>query len=229
MLQKILLNNSQRATVGQVNNLQDFVSGTLNVLFKDLITEDPVILKGFRLYNNTVGTTVPTIDSACYLELFDSMCLHTDMAAGSYLFLGTSADARYKLTLTRNAVNYIEIDLDTQGETPTLGTFWQQSSKQEFTQTVNSNERVVVSASTVYVVAGAFTVGRLPLFKVTVDVAGNITTIEDCRNMMFRLADNELGSAYDAQWMYPWTQGVTDESNDIRTGGVSYSNRYKNL
>jgi hypothetical protein len=144
-----------------------------------------LILTGFEISNYNTIFTVPGFS----LTIDDVVLFHSQAAtqsAGFYVFSGT--EPNISVSLSPNATNFVEADLGSSSGTPDVRAFWDPAANSgvggEFTDTVDTviNLQINVTAN----ITG-FTSGKMPLYKVITNPSGIVTSVQDCRNLLFRL------------------------------------------
>jgi hypothetical protein len=184
---------------------------------------NPYILQGFTLASWSVGQLPSTLQ----LITAGSVVFHYPASEnGTMLFVPSnrapetlsSSNARIVGSFTANQVNYVALDYVRLEDATTSGSvqFLDATTKTSTPKTIPLG-RVLDYRIHISTVPFSSTANFCPIFKVTLDANGLITTLEDARTMYFRLAlggdsPNPLGT-------YSWPQGRAPENSQSFTGG----------
>jgi hypothetical protein len=185
VLQRVSFEPNERLDTPDARALEAFSLNDWRFFLSGFLSPQSYVLAGFEIANYATIFTVPGFQ----LTLSDVVLFHseaTTQAAGFYVFAGTEQNA--SVSLSPSATNYVEATLTDASGTPDVRAFWDESANGgqggEFTDTINTviNLDLQVTSN----ITG-FTNGKIPLFKVVTNSSGIVTSVEDCRNLFFRL------------------------------------------
>jgi hypothetical protein len=195
ILQRLAFNPQRRFDLPDLKSMEAYGQNDWSYFLKGFLSEDSYILSGFDLTNFSslfTGLTIKIRQSQ--VALFHSEA--TTQAQGFYVSAGNEADA--SLALSANATNYIEIDLSVETGAPDERAFWDPANEVEYSSTADTVVNLVLNITSN---STGFTAGRLPLYKV-VTGASAITSVQDCRNLLFRLGTG--GTSPNASNSFTW-------------------------
>ena len=199
LAQKVKLWPDERLDKIDFDNVSSFIGADFNNFFKNIVVDTSHIVTGFRIYSLPTGGTDSPVNSPVYVELVDSVILHSSATSGSKFYVGSNSLDRAQVSLVSNNTNYIELDLTTETAGEDTRVFWSKDNEEEYTQTVDTVTNLIASVT---VNTTGWTGGTVvPLAEIDVNVGGTITAIKDRRNLFFRLG---TGQPYDAtaEWSY---------------------------
>ena len=203
VLGRILVSSAERIDLADLLSIDSYVGGDFKYLLKGLVGDDiPYVLKGFEIIDavSAKGTT------SCSIKVADSVVFFPGSDAGSF-FYGLPEGDPMSLPLVPElhpqATNYVYITLTTTTTSSDSRGFWDPDKDGgaggEFPRDVNTES---VLSCQVGVSVASFPTGTVPIAKIGVDVNNQIETIEDCRNMLFRLGSGGINP--DPLAKYSW-------------------------
>lgn len=192
VLGRLLIASAERVDLPDLLSIDSFVAGDFKFLLKGLVGDGkPLILKGFDVINpqDAIGSQSVSIRVA------DSVVLYPGSTAGPF-FHGLPEGNPNALPvvpeLRKNATNYVYLTFSTFGTSKDTRAFWDPDLDGgvggEFTQDIDTESvlKIEVNVST-----SSFPDNTIPICKVVVGPAV-IESIEDARDMMFRLGSGGL-------------------------------------
>lgn len=192
VLGRLLVSSAERLDLPDFLSVDSYTQGDFKYLMKSFVGDDkPYILKGFDVINpnNAIGTQNISIRVA------DSIVYYPGSSAGPYfhgLSEGNLLSAPLVPELRKNATNYVYLTLTTVDAAKDTRAFWDPDKEAgnggEFTQDVNTQ---TVLTAEVNVSVSSFPENTIPVCKVVVGT-NFITSIQDARDMMFRLGSGGL-------------------------------------
>lgn len=207
VLGRLLVSSAERLDLPDFLSIDSYTQGDFKYLLKSFVGDDkPFILKGFDVINpgNAIGTQNISVRVA------DSVVYYPGSLAGPYfhgLEEGNSQSAPLVPELRKNATNYVYLTLTTTEAAKDTRAFWDPDKEGgeggEFTQDVNTQTVLSVDIN---VSVSSFPENTVPVCKVVVG-ANFIDTIEDARDMMFRLGSGGLNP--DPLDRYDWREDPT--------------------
>lgn len=192
VLGRLLVSSAERLDLPDFLSIDSYVQGDFKYLLNSFVGDSkPFVLKGFDVINpgNSVGTQNVSIRVA------NSVVYYPGSSAGPFFFgleEGNSQAAPLVPELRKNATNYVYLTLSTSEAGKDTRAFWDPDKNGgdggEFTQDVNTQSvlSVVVNVS-----VSSFPENTIPVCKVVVG-PNFITSIQDCRDMMFRLGSGGI-------------------------------------
>ncbi|MDE1867985.1 MAG: hypothetical protein KGI08_09795, partial [Thaumarchaeota archaeon] len=217
-----------RVDIPSLRALESSVAGDFDVLAgKMLAGKEAIVINSFNII---VSGAIGKAASALTVNVQDGLLLHYLASESGTIFASSPTDTTQTLSSTNSAVsgdfisgqvNYVGLDLLRSPDTTTDDTvaFINPSTNKESNKIVplarTLSYKFVISTSDFSQAANI-----LPLAKVTVDTSGNVTNVEDARNLFFRLGSG--GSFPNTANSYSWPQGrteVTDTTKDTFSGG----------
>jgi hypothetical protein len=201
VLQRVSFEPNERLDTPDARALEAFALNDWRFFLSGFFSPTSYVLTGFEISNYATIFTVPGFQ----ITLSDVVLFHsqaTSQAAGFYVFAGTEQNS--VVSLSPSATNFIEATLTDASGTPDVRAFWDESANGgqggEFTDTINTVinlELQVVSNIT------GFTSGNIPLYKVVTNSSGIVTSVEDCRNLFFRLGSGGNSPNPNNSFAYP--------------------------
>lgn len=223
VLGRLLVSSAERLDLPDFLSIDSYTQGDFKYLLKSFVGDDkPFILKGFDVINpgNAIGTQNVSIRVA------DSVVYYPGSLAGPFFYgleEGNTQAAPLVPELRKNATNYVYLTLTTSEAAKDTRAFWDPDKEGgdggEFTQDVNT--QTVLSAD-INVSASSFPENTIPVAIIEVG-ANFITSIQDARDMMFRLGSGGLNP--DPLARYDWRDDPTaaherSEPNTIMTNAL---------
>ena len=181
--------SSQRVDIQDLKALDSSVNFDFASLIKAMQGDVPYILRGFDLDTTTIGSSKDLLQ----LQVDSAVVWMPGQTAGPFLRVnpGTaneilnSANSKLIGSFANNTTNYVSIQFlrSADDTTSDVVSLWDVDSQSEFTKIIPRglviDYRIVVSQSDFGT--------NSPIAKVTLDVAGNATSIENCKQSLFRL------------------------------------------
>lgn len=223
VLGRLLVSSAERLDLPDFLSIDSYVQGDFKYLLRSFVGADtPFVLKGFDVINpeSAVGTQNISVRVA------DSVVYYPDSLAGPFfhgLEEGNTQSAPLVPELRKNATNYVYLTLTTTEAAKDTRAFWDPDKEGgeggEFTQDVNT--QTVLSAD-INVSVSSFPENTVPVCKVVVG-ANFIESIEDARDMMFRLGSGGLNP--NPLSRYNWRKDPTvaydrSEPNTVMTSAL---------
>lgn len=201
ILQRVAFYPNERFDIPDARALEAFSQNDWRFFLTGVWSNQSYILSGFEITNYSNIFSVPGIK----IQLNDVVAIHTEattQANGFYVSTGTEADA--VLNLSPNATNFIEADFIVSTGTPDTRAFWDTGADAgdgaEFTDTVDT---VINLGLTVSSNVSSFTTGKIKLYKITTNSSGVATSVQDCRDLFWRLGSG--GSSPDPDSDFSWS------------------------
>lgn len=225
VLSRLLLGSQQRVDLTDLLSIESFVSSDFRHLIKSFVGSSPMVLKGFEVIDAplSIGTTSISIKVA------DSVVFNPESTVGSFFYglpEGNSLSTPLSPELRLNATNYVYVTFSSIGTAQDNKAFYDTDinggSGGEFNQDVNTQSTIIAQLN---VSVSTFPAGTIPVCKITMN-SSVITSITDCRNMMFRLGSGGVSpnpnntypfralpsSAYKRDELPPTTTSSGDQS-----------------
>lgn len=185
ILQKVSLYPQERLDVQDARALEAFSQNDWAYFLKGIVSTKSQIVTGFDVTN--WGDIFR--DGGVRLQQSNVSLIHpeaTTQAMGFYISAGSEPDAQ--LVLNPNTINFVEVDLSTEGGARDVRAFWDPAANGgqggEYTDTVDT---VINLALNISVNISGFSSGRIPLYKIQTDSSNKVIEITDCRPLLFRL------------------------------------------
>jgi hypothetical protein len=192
VLGRLLVSSAERLDLPDFLSVDSYTQGDFKYLMKSFVGNDkPFILKGFDVIQpeNAIGTQNVSIRVA------DSVMYYPGSLAGPFFYgleEGNIQAAPLVPELRKNSTNYVYLVLSTKDAAKDTRAFWDPDKNGgeggEFTQDVNT--QTLLSAE-VNVSVSSFPDNTVPVCKIVVG-PNFIESIEDARDMMFRLGSGGL-------------------------------------
>ncbi len=192
VLGRLLIASAERVDLPDLLSIDSFVAGDFKFLLKGLIGDGkPLILKGFDVINpgDAIGS------QSISVRVADSVVLYPGSNAGPFfhgLPEGNASAQPLIPELRKNATNYVYLTFSTFDTSKDTRAFWDPDldggAGGEFTQDINTES---VLKADINVSTSSFPDNTIPVCKVVVGPAV-IESIEDARDMMFRLGGGGL-------------------------------------
>ena len=188
ILGRILISSAERLDLNDISSIDSFVAGDFKYLIQSFVGDStPYVLKGFDVIDPSgcIGTT------SCTIRVADSVVYYPTSSAGSFFYglpAGSPASLPLIPELKSSATNYIYLTFTTTELAADSRAFWDPDQNGgaggEFSQEVNTESMLSIATNTS---VSTFPEGTIPIAKVTTDGSGIIQSVQDCRDMMFRL------------------------------------------
>ena len=192
VLGRLLVSSAERLDLADFLSIDSFSQGDFKYLMKSFVGSDrPYILAGFDIINpdTAIGTASVSIRVA------DSVVYSPESLAGPFfhgLEEGNALSAPLVPQLKVNNTNFVYLTLTTTDKAQDTRSFWDPDKEAgaggEFTQDVNTQTALVASIN---VSVSSFPANTIPIAKIVVG-SSFISSIEDARDMMFRLGSGGL-------------------------------------
>lgn len=189
VLQKVRLISNERLDLPDFLNLDNFACADWAAYFEKFISSSSQIISGFEILNPS--PLIGSSNTEITVVIADSVMFHPTAAnVKCGFYVAASSEANQTVSLTPNAINYIEFDQIEETGAPDIRKIWDPSANgnegAEFSQIVDTVTflKVELSSNTI-----GFTEGKIPIAKVVVNNGSPpiITAITDCRPLLFRL------------------------------------------
>lgn len=181
---------SQRIDVPHLRSIESAVSSDFDTLMKGTFTgSKSYVVTGFEInQNGAIGAAATGLQ----LLVASSTILHTTSRHSGTFYsvpstalpevLNPSTNTKVRGTFVPNAINYIGLEYERVADTSTSDTvyFWNPANKTEFSSNV---PLATTLRYTIVISTSVFAANVLPIAKVIVDVAGNVTEVSDQRNL----------------------------------------------
>lgn len=217
VLGRLLVSSAERLDLPDFLSIDSYVQGDFKYLLNSFVGDSkPFILKGFDVINpgNSIGTQNISVRVA------NSVVYYPGSSAGPFFFgleEGNTMAAPLVPELRKNATNYVYLTLSTSEAGKDTRAFWDPDKNGgeggEFTQDVNTQSvlSVVVNVS-----VSSFPENTVPICKVVVG-PNFITSIQDCRDMMFRLGSGGINPNPLSQYSWRSNPNSTYQRNEPNT------------
>jgi hypothetical protein len=187
VLGRLLVGSQQRIDLADFLSVDSYASSDFRYLIKSWTGNNPLVLTGLEVIDAplSIGT------NSIAIKIADAVLYNPAAQAGSFYFGPVEGDALAQPlipVLKPNATNYVYTTLTTVGQASDSRAFWDTDlnggAGGEFNQTVNTESVLTISVN---VSVSTFPDSTVPVCKVVTNATGEIISIQDCRNMMFRL------------------------------------------
>lgn len=191
VLGRLLIASAERVDVPDFLSIDSYAAGDFKYFINSLIGSDtPYILKGFDV--NNPGDAINS--TSISINVHNSVVWYPGSNTGSF-YHGLEEGHTYAQPLVpelrSNATNYIYLTFSTFETARDTRAFWDPDidggSGGEFTQDINTESVLSVEIN---VSTSSFPENTIPICQV--EVGTKITSIKDCRNLMFRLGEGGL-------------------------------------
>ncbi len=208
----------QRIDVPDIRSIESAVANDFDLLSGQLMAHRvPLVVKGF-----TVDTTSSygSPATALVMRTAEGILVHWGATeAGTLMMVPTTqadealnaSNPRVQGSFASNAVNYVGIDYLRSADETTSDTtkFLPANAAQEIARSVPKartlDYRIIISTSPF-----SLTTNVCPILKVTTDSSGNVASVQDARNMMWRLAPG--GDTPNPDAGYTWADATRREN-----------------
>ena len=187
VLGRVLVGSSERLDLVDLLSIDSFTAADFKYLLQSFVGGDtPYVLAGCDV--NNPGDAIGTESVA--INIHDSVVYHPTSTAGPF-FYGLEEGNANALPLIpelrKNATNFVYLTFDTFDTAQDSRAFWDPDQNggegSEFSQDVNTESVLKLDVG---VSVATFPEGTIPIAKIVLN-ASVITSIQDCRNMLFRL------------------------------------------
>jgi len=187
VLGRLLLGSAERLDLPDLLSIDSFTGGDFKYLIQSLIGADsPYILRGFDVIQpqDSIGT------ESISIRIADSVAYYPTATAGSFFYGLEEGNANAQALvpdLRKNATNFVYLNFTTFDTAQDSRAFWDPDQNGgaggEFSQDINTESALTVEVG---VSVSTFPENTIPIAKVVVGPSV-ITSIEDSRDLMFRL------------------------------------------
>ena len=223
VLGRLLVSSAERLDLPDFLSIDSYTQGDFKYLLRSFVGgEKPYILTGFDVINPEASIGTQNIS----VRVADSVVYYPGSLAGPFfhgLEEGNLQAAPLVPELRKNSTNYVYLTLTTTEAAKDTRAFWDPDKEGgeggEFTQDVNTQTVLSVDVN---VSVSSFPENTVPVCKVIVG-ANFIDSIEDARDMMFRLGSGGLNP--NPLSRYDWRGEPTDiykraEPNTVMTSAL---------
>ena len=220
---------SMRLDVPIMRSIESAVSSDFDDLLKGFVTgsDKEYVIRGFEL--NMTGAIGGAASGLQMLVASSSIFHGTSKESGTFYTVPSNAlpeilnptiNPKVRGTFVPNAVNYVGIEYERFADPATADIlyFWNPVNKTEFSSNLPLAQ---ILRYTIVITTSIWANNVLPIAKVTVDIAGNVSDITDQRPMLFRLGTAGRTNPNPA-YVYPWTnhsQGRAEEPSTATAPG----------
>lgn len=192
VLGRLLISSAERLDLPDFLSIDSYTQGDFKYLMKSFVGSDrPYVLAGFDVINP--GAAIGTQNIS--VRVADSVVYYPESLAGPFfhgLEEGNTLASPLVPELRKNSTNYVYLTLTTAEAAKDTRAFWDPDKEGgtggEFTQDINTQTALVAAIN---VSTSSFPEDTVPVC--IVEVGPNfITSIEDARDMMFRLGTGGL-------------------------------------
>lgn len=223
VLGRLLVSSAERLDLPDFLSIDSYTQGDFKYLMKSFVGSDkPYVLTGFDIINP--GASIGTQNVS--VRVADSVVYYPESLAGPFfhgLEEGNTLSTPLVPELRKNSTNYVYLTLDTTNAANDTRAFWDPDKEGgdggEFTQDIDTESVLVASIN---VSTSAFPEDTVPVAIVTVG-ANFIETIEDARDMMFRLGTGGLSPDPLATYAFredPTASNARLEPNTVMTNSL---------
>ena len=225
VLSRTLVGSAQRLDLPDLKSIEAFMAGDMKYLLKGFAGDTPYVLNGFDILDAdaVIGT------SGCSVRIAESAVYFPNSTAGAFFYglpVGNVLANPLAAVLNANATNYIYAVFTTSDTTSDVRAYWDPDLNGgdggELTQEVNTATMLSVTLNTS---VSTFPDNTISIAKVVTDSAGNIISIEDCRNLLFRLGSGGLNPDANNRYDFRSYPSSTYQRNEPPTkvigGGVN--------
>lgn len=192
VLGRVLFSSSQRIDLPDLLSIDSYAAGDWKYFLQSVVgASRPYILNGFEVINPQGAIGSPS----CSIKVADSVIYYPGSSAGPFFYglpEGDPASAPLVPQLRANATNYVYLTLTTFNTASDTRALWDPDRNggvgAEFSQDVNTES--VIQAQ-VNVSTGSFPINTVPVAIITMG-PNAITSIQDARDMLFRLGTGGL-------------------------------------
>ena len=206
----------QRIDVPYLRSIESGVCADFDVLAGSMMAGDRAqVVAGCEIISTGVTTAVKLV-----LRTAGAILLHPRASeSGSVYNVPLTEDDQVLSSVnplivgswTLSAVNYVGLDLIRSADDTTrdLVAFYEKATDSEFDRSVPL-ARTLHYKITISTLDFSVTPNVCPVAKITTDASGNVVTIEDARQMFFRLGSG--GGTPDPAGIYAWAQGRVESA-----------------
>jgi hypothetical protein len=192
VLGRVLVSSAERLDLPDFLSIDSYTQGDFKYLIKSFVGSDKAyVLKGFEVINPNAAIDTQNLS----INVANSVVYYPDSKAGPFFYGledGNPKAAPLVPELRKNAINYVYLVLSTSESAKDSRAFWDPDREGgvggEFNQDVSTESFLSVEVN---VSVSGFPDNVVPVCKVTVGTSV-ISSIEDCRNLMFRLGSGGI-------------------------------------
>ena len=192
VLGRLLVSSAERLDLPDFLAIDSFSQGDWKYFMSSLVGgTKPYVLKGFDVINPNAAIGTQSVS----IRVADSVVYYPGSTAGPFfhgLSEGNTASTPLIPELRKNSTNYVYLTLSTFDAAKDTRAFWDPDKEGgvggEFTQDINTETAL---SAVVNVSVSSFPANTIPICKVVVG-SNFVTSIEDARDMMFRLASGGI-------------------------------------
>lgn len=216
--QRYDISDARRIESGVRNDFDEMVTGILTN------TAQGYIIRGFSVV--TAGS-IGAPANGLQLVVDPGAVLHINASVSGTIFqtptgtpnqtLNAATNTNVSGSFTANSINYVGLDYNRFADPTTNVTkyIWNSSANDEITTIAPAAQTLTYK---IYITTSTWAANVLPIAKVTTDGNGNVTSVSDCRWMIYSLETGGLNP--NPNYVYPWAEGrtqppVTTTSNSI--------------
>lgn len=193
VLGRVLFSSAERVDLPDLLSIDSYTAGDWKAFIQGLVgSTRPYILSGFDVISPESAVGAAT----CSIRVADSAVYYPGSAAGPFFFGMPAGDPTSAPLVPKlhgaNATNYVFLTLstfDTASDTRALWDPDRNATGAEFTQNINTQTAIQVQVN---VSTGSFPVNTVPVAIITTGSNGMIASIQDARDMLFRLGTGGL-------------------------------------
>ncbi len=200
VLQRISIQPNERLDCPDARAIDAYSLNDWRFFLSGFISQSSYILTGFEISNYSSIFTAPGFQVTLNdVVLF--LTQSTTQAAGFYVFAGTEQNA--VVNLAASSTNYVQATFASVAGSPDVRAFWDESANGgaggEYSETIDTviNLQVNVTAN-----ISGFSAGYVPLYKVVTNSGGIVTSVTDCRPLLFRLGTG--GNSPNPNYTFNW-------------------------
>lgn len=218
--------SEQRWNISDARRIESGVRNDFDTLITAVTTNTSqgYVIRGFSIL--TAGS-IGAPANGLQMSVDPGAVLHINASVSGTIFQTPTGTANQTLnaatntnvsgSFTANSTNYVGIDYNRFANATTDETkfIWNASANDEITTIAPAAQTLTYK---IYITTSTWAANVLPIAKVTTDGNGNVTSISDCRWMIYSLETGGLNP--DPNHVYPWAQGrdqspVTTTSNSV--------------
>lgn len=218
--------SQERVEVSDVLSLESATSSDFDELIQSLIsgTDSTFVIRGFSI---SMSSAIGGAASSLNMIVDPGALLHSKASQSGSFYLVPSGTGPQQLNSATNtivdgafspsSINYVGIDYERYAadDTSAQSYFWDTSSNSELIKTV---PKAILMRFRIKISSSIPPSNVLPIAIVVTDAGNNVTSVTDCRPMIFRLGSG--GFSPNPFYTYTWQQGqdenpTTSSSNSV--------------
>lgn len=224
VLGRVLFSSAERVDLPDLLSIDSYAAGDWRYFLHTIVgTSKPYILFGFDVINPEAAIGTPT----CTVRVADSAVYYPGSPAGPFFYGLPDGDPNSEPLVPQlrpNAVNYVYLTLTTFDTAPDTRALWDPDRNNgegaEFTQDINTES--VIKAQ-IGVSTGSFPMNTVPVAIVVVGPNGTITSIQDARDLLFRLGSGGINPNPLSEYAFkplPSLEYARTEPNTVLSSGI---------